>query len=190
MSSLRNFIFTYSQSRREWRIWKSPCCSVAKSCLTLCDLMDCSKPGFPVLHYIPEFTQTHLHWVRDAIQASHPPLPLLLPPPVFPSFRVFSNELALCITQDTFIQNIKLHPISWNRWNSRWVFYESFPGALGLYKFKTFSNIPKTSKSSYIYIWRRKWQPLKYSCLGNPMHRGAWQALVLGVPKSQTRLSN
>ena len=48
------------------------CCSVAKLCLTLCDLMDRSMPGFPVLHYIPEFAQTHVHWVSDAIHPSHP----------------------------------------------------------------------------------------------------------------------
>ena len=46
-------------------------CSVAKSCLTLCDPMDCSTPGFPVLHYLPEFAQTHGHGVGDAIQPSH-----------------------------------------------------------------------------------------------------------------------
>ena len=48
------------------------CCSVPKSCPTLCDRMDCSKPGFPVLHCPPEFAQTHVHWVSDAIQPSHP----------------------------------------------------------------------------------------------------------------------
>ena len=48
------------------------CCSVAKSCPTLCDPMNCSTPGFPVLHYLLEFTQTHVHWVADAIQPSHP----------------------------------------------------------------------------------------------------------------------
>ena len=48
------------------------CCLIAKSCPTLCDPMDCSPPGFPVLHYLPEFTQTHVHWVREAIQPSHP----------------------------------------------------------------------------------------------------------------------
>ena len=37
------------------------CCSVAKSCLTLCNPMDCSMPGFPVLHYLLEFAQTHVH---------------------------------------------------------------------------------------------------------------------------------
>ena len=50
-------------------------CSITKSCLTLCNPMDCSMPGFPVLHYLPEFSQTHVHWVRDAILPSHPLLP-------------------------------------------------------------------------------------------------------------------
>ena len=46
--------------------------SVAQSCLTLCDPMDCSTPGLPVHHQLPESTQTHVHWVNDAIQPSHP----------------------------------------------------------------------------------------------------------------------
>ena len=46
--------------------------SVAQSCPTHCDPMDCSTPGFPVHHQLPEFTQTHVHWVGDAIQPSHP----------------------------------------------------------------------------------------------------------------------
>ena len=46
--------------------------SVTHSCLTLCDPMNCSMPGLPVHHYLPEFTQTHVHWVHDAIQPSHP----------------------------------------------------------------------------------------------------------------------
>ena len=48
--------------------------SVTQLCLTLCDPMDCSMPGLPVHHQLPEFTQTHVHWVSDAIQPSHPPL--------------------------------------------------------------------------------------------------------------------
>ena len=51
------------------------CCSVTKSGLTLWDPMDWSMPGSPVLHNLPDFAQTHVHWVRDAIQQSHPPLP-------------------------------------------------------------------------------------------------------------------
>ena len=49
--------------------------SVAQSCLTLCDPMDCSTPGLPVLHYLPEFARTHVHHFGDAIQPSHPLLP-------------------------------------------------------------------------------------------------------------------
>ena len=46
--------------------------SVAQSCPTLCDPMNCSTWGLPVHHQLPEFTQTHVHWVGDAIQPSHP----------------------------------------------------------------------------------------------------------------------
>ena len=70
-------------------------CSVAKSCLTLCNPMDYSTPGLPVCHQLPEFTQTHVHWVNDAIQ---PSCPFLVPPSIFPSIRVFSNESALRIS--------------------------------------------------------------------------------------------
>ena len=47
------------------------CCSVAQSCLTLCNTKECSTPGFPVHHQFSEPAQTHLHWVGDAIQLSH-----------------------------------------------------------------------------------------------------------------------
>ena len=47
------------------------CCSVAQWCPTVTP-MDCSAPGFPVLHHLPEFAQTHVHWVGDAIQPAHP----------------------------------------------------------------------------------------------------------------------
>ena len=48
------------------------CCSVAQSCLTLCYFMDGTTPGFPVLQHLVELAQTHIHWVGDAIQPSHP----------------------------------------------------------------------------------------------------------------------
>ena len=54
------------------------CYSVANSCLTLCHPINCSIPGFPVLHYLLELAQTHAHWISDAIHPSHP---LLLPSP-------------------------------------------------------------------------------------------------------------
>ena len=46
--------------------------SVTRSCLTLCDPLDCSTPGFPVYYQLPELTQTHVHRVGDATQPSHP----------------------------------------------------------------------------------------------------------------------
>ena len=59
-------------------MWIS-CCSFAQLCLTLCDPMDCSTPGFPVPHHLPEFAQVHVHWIGDAIQSSHPLSPFSPP---------------------------------------------------------------------------------------------------------------
>ena len=69
--------------------------SVAQSCPTLCDSMNCSTPGLPVHHQLPEFTQTHVHRVSDAIQPSHPLSSPSAPVPIPPSIRVFSNESTL-----------------------------------------------------------------------------------------------
>ena len=69
--------------------------SVAQSCLTLCDPMNRSMPGPPVHHQLLEFTQTHVHWVGDAIQPFILCCPLLLLPPIPPSMRVFSNASTL-----------------------------------------------------------------------------------------------
>ena len=63
----------------------------------LCGPMNDSTPGLPVHHQLPESTQTHVHQVDDAIQPSHPLLFLCPPASIFPSIRVFSNELALRI---------------------------------------------------------------------------------------------
>ena len=71
--------------------------SVAQSCLILCNPMDCSAPDLPVHHQLPESTQIHVHWVNDAINHLILCCPLLLPPSIFPSTRVFSNESVLCI---------------------------------------------------------------------------------------------
>ena len=60
---------------------------VAQSFLTHCNPMDCSTPGFPVLHHLLEFTQTHVHWVGDAIQPSHP-----LSSPSPPAFSLSQHQ--------------------------------------------------------------------------------------------------
>ena len=64
---------------------------------TLCNPMDCSMPGVPVIHQLPEFAQTHVHWVGDTIQPSHLLLSPSPPTFIFPSIGVFSNESALHI---------------------------------------------------------------------------------------------
>ena len=80
------------------------CCLVTKPCPTLCNPMACSTPGFPVLHHLPEFAQTHVHWVSDAIQASHP----LLPP----------YPLALSLSQhQAFSKPLAFH-IRWSKYSS------------------------------------------------------------------------
>ena len=61
--------------------------SVTQSCPTLCDPMDCSMPGFPVHHQLPDLTQTHVHQVGDAIQPSHPLLS-----PLSPAFNLSHNQ--------------------------------------------------------------------------------------------------
>ena len=63
------------------------CCSVTEPCPTLWDAMDCSTPGFPVLHCLLEFAQTHVHWVGYASQLSHP-----LSPPSPPDFSLSQNQ--------------------------------------------------------------------------------------------------
>ena len=71
--------------------------SVTQSCTTLCNTMNSNTPGLTVHHQLPESTQTHVHWVGDAIQPSHPASSPSPPASIFPSIRVFSNESVLCI---------------------------------------------------------------------------------------------
>ena len=102
--------------------------SVAQSCPTVCDPMDCSTPGLPVHHELPEFTQNHVHWVGDAIQPSHPLSSPLLLPSIFPSIRVFSNESALRIrwqrtgvSDSTSVLPVNTQnwsPLEWTGWIS------------------------------------------------------------------------
>ena len=69
--------------------------SVAQLCPPLCNPMDCSTPGFPVYHQLPQLAQTHVHRVGDAIQPSHPLSSRSLPTFNLPSIRVFSSESVL-----------------------------------------------------------------------------------------------
>ena len=69
--------------------------SVTQSCPTICDPMNHSTPGLPVHHQLPEFTQTHVHQVSDAIHPLILGRPLLFLPPIPPSIKVFSSESTL-----------------------------------------------------------------------------------------------
>ena len=73
------------------------CSLVTKLCPTLCNPMDCNRPGFPALHHLLEFAQTHVHCFSDA--SNHLVLchPFLLLPSIFPSLEVFSSESDICI---------------------------------------------------------------------------------------------
>ena len=86
-------------------IWASFCSSVqfisvTQLCPTLCDPMDCSTPGLPIHHQLLEFTQTHVHWVSDAIQPSHP-----LSSPSPPTFNLSQH-------QDLFQRVSSLHQVA------------------------------------------------------------------------------
>ena len=94
--------------------------SVAQSCLTLCNPIDCSMPGFPIHHQLPEIAQTHVHWVGDAIQPSHP---LLTPSP--PAFNLSQH-------QDFFQGFSSLHQVAkvlecqLQHQSSQWIFKIDF----------------------------------------------------------------
>ena len=81
-----------------WATWETLIChsvsSVAQSCPTLCDPMDDNMPGLPVHHQLPEFTQTHAHWVGDAVQPSHP-----LSSPSPPAFNLSQHSGSFPISQ-------------------------------------------------------------------------------------------
>ena len=83
-----------------WDWASESCCSVAKSHLPLCDPMDYSMPGFPVLHYLPEFAQS----IESVVLSNHLILcpRLLLVPSIFPNIRVFSNQLILHVRQPKY----------------------------------------------------------------------------------------
>ena len=88
------------------------CCSVAQSCLTLCDPMDCSMPGFPVLHHLPELAQTHVH--ESLMTSNHLILchPLLLLPSIFPSIRVFLMSWLLASGGQSIGASVSISPSS------------------------------------------------------------------------------
>ena len=116
--------------------------SVAQSCPTLCDPMNPSTPGLPVHHQLPEFTQTHIHQVSDAIQPSHPlsspspPAPKSLPASEsFPMSQLTNLRICICGTHITEPELCNLnnwtYNISWTKWWIEIWWNETKPAHLG-----------------------------------------------------------
>ena len=107
------------------------CCSVTQSCLILCDPMDCSTPGFPVLHHLLELAQIHMHWVGDAIQPSHPVAPVSSCPQSFLASGSFTrSQFFASGGQSTEISaSAWLHPMNIQDWFplglTSWIFMQS-----------------------------------------------------------------
>ena len=96
------------------------CCSVTKLFLTLCDPMNCSTPGFPVLHHLPELARNHVHWIGDAIQPSHP-----LSPPSPLAFNL-SHHKGLFQWVSSSHQVAKLLELQPQHQSFQWIFRADF----------------------------------------------------------------
>ena len=94
--------------------------SVTQSCLTLCDPMDCSTPGFPVHHQLLELIKTHVHWVGDAIQPSHP-----LSSPFPPAFNL-SQHQGLFQWVSSSHQVVKVLELQLQHQSFQWIFRTEF----------------------------------------------------------------
>ena len=107
------------------------CCLITKSCLILCDPMGCSTPGFPVLHYLPEFAQTHVYWVSDAIQPSQP-----LSSPSLPALNLSQSLLFQWV--GSLHQVAKIPELQLQSQSFQWIFSIWFPlGLTGLISLKS-----------------------------------------------------
>ena len=174
--------------------------SVAQLCLTLCDPMNRSTPGLPVHHQLLEFTQTHIHWVGDAIQPSDP-----LRSPSSSAFNLSQHQGLFQVS--SLHQVAKVLEFQLQHQSSHWIFRTDF-----LYDWlvwysccprDSLESSPKpqfksinSSALSFLYgptltsIGEGNGNPFQKSCLQKSMDRGAWQASVHGVAKSQAWLNN
>ena len=138
--------------------------SVAQSCPSLCDPMNLSTPGLPVHHQLPEFTQTHVHWVSDAIQPSHPlssPSPPAPNPSHHQSFPV--SELFAWGGQSTGVSALaSFLPKKSQGWSpSEWTGWISLQSKglsrvfsnTPVQKHQFFSAQPSSQSNSHIHTW-------------------------------------
>ena len=124
--------------------------SVAQSCPTLCDSIDWSKPGLPVHHQLPEFTQTHVHWVGDAIQPSHP---LSFPSPTFS----LSQHQSLFQWVSSSNQEVKVLEFQLQHQSFQWIFKSWFPlgltGLISLLIQETLKSLRQHHSSKTSILW-------------------------------------
>jgi len=164
---LIHFFSLYLTARRSWGLGHELLycfCLLTQSCPTLCNPMDCSVPGFLVLHHLPELSHTYVLWVSDAIQPSHP---LSSPsPPAFSlsSIRVFSNESALhYLVAEVFCFSFSIsHSDEYSgliSFRIDWFDLLALQGTLKslfqytVWRHQLFGAQPFLSSSSHIYTW-------------------------------------
>ena len=143
------------------------CCSFAKSCPTLWDPVDCNTPGFPVLHYLPEFAQANVHWVGDAIQPGHPLSPLCLPALNLSQrldFKKYSDFHLSLSLPDLWVKPASM---SWAvLWKSSQGKELGFPGGSEGKVSACNAGDPGSIPRSGRFPWRRQWQPTPVSLPG------------------------
>ena len=147
-------------------LWK--CCtqfsSVSQSCPTLWDPIDCSTPGLPVYHQLPEFTQTHVHWACDAIQPSYPVIPFSSCLQSFPASRSFqmgqffaSSGQSIGVSASASVLPMAIQdwsPLGWTGWISLQskglsrVFSNT-----RVQKHQLFGALLSSQSNSHIYTW-------------------------------------
>ena len=164
-------------------VWQSACCLVAQLCPALCwtlcwlfAMMDYITPGFPVLHYLLEFAQTHVHWVNDTIQPSHPPLHPS--PPALNEWALHIKQpkdwsFSFSISSSNKYSGLISFRIDWFdllaiQGTSR-VFFN-----ITVQKHQFFGTQSSLWSNPHIHSGEGNGNPLQYSCLENPMDGGAW----------------
>ena len=133
--------------------WHSYCCScsVAKSCPTLCNLMECSMPGFPVLHYFLEFAQTHVHLAYGAIQPSHP-LSLTS------SLLSLSQHWGLFQWVDSLHQVAKVLELQFQHQSFQWIFRVEFSARKSVIVLPGREGIPELSRGAASWDLHLSWE--------------------------------
>ena len=140
-------------------------CSFTKSCVTLWDPMNWSMPGFPVLHYLLELAQTHVHWVSDAIWPSHP-----LSPPSPPALNLSQDQGILQWVGSSPEKAMAPHS-STLAWKIPWT---EEPGRLQSMGLLGVGHDWVTSLSLFTFThWRRKWQPTPVFLSGESQGQGS-----------------